>query len=117
MHFHIGWWSTGAPVRRFFSVFLKISQYSQETLALESHFNKNAGLKAGKFIKKRLQYRCFPCKYCKIFKNSVFTKHLSGGCFSIYHNIIVKSMVHIEKNMKLDDLIVDASPIKKYCVY
>ena len=36
-------------------------------------FNKNVGLQACNFIKKRLQHRC---KYCQIFKNTYFEEHL-----------------------------------------
>ena len=84
-----------------------------KTTALGSHFNKIAGLKACSFIKKRLQHRSFPVYIAKFLRTPFFTEHLRG-CFSIYHNIIVKTMVHIERNMKLDDLIDDASlpPIK-----
>ena len=42
---------------------------------LEFHFNEVAGLKAGKFIKRRLQHRFFSCEICEVFKNT------SGGCF------------------------------------
>ena len=58
------------PFRRCSSkkVFLKILQISQEILVLESLFNKVAGHKAGNFIKKRLQHRCFPVKFVKILR-------------------------------------------------
>ena len=35
-------------------------------------FDKIAGLSAGNFIKKRLQYRSFPVKFAKFFKNTFF---------------------------------------------
>ena len=40
-------------------MFLKMSQISQEIPVLESLFNKVTGVKAYKFIKKRLQHRRF----------------------------------------------------------
>ena len=46
-------------------VFLKISQYSQENGYTGVSFNKVAGLKACNFIKKILQYRCFPVNVAK----------------------------------------------------
>ena len=49
-------------------VFLKISQISQESVCVS--------LKACTFIKKRLQYRCFPVKFEKVFKNTCFEEHL-----------------------------------------
>ena len=46
-------------------MFLKISQ---ERPALDSLFNKVAGLRACDFIKKRLQHRCFPVKFVKLLR-------------------------------------------------
>ena len=51
--------------------FFKISQNLLETPVLESFFNKVAGPQGCKYMKKRLQHRCFP-KYCETFKNSFF---------------------------------------------
>ena len=48
--------------------FLKILQYSQETPVLESLFNELAGLQACKFIKKKLQHRCFPVNIAKFLR-------------------------------------------------
>ena len=47
----------------------------RKTPALESLFNKLAGLKVFNFIKKRLQTQVFSCKYYEIFKNSFFIEH------------------------------------------
>ena len=50
----------------------------KKTPVLDSLFNKFAGMKACKFIKKRLQHRCFPvfsCEYCETFKNTYFEEH------------------------------------------
>ena len=41
----------------------KISQISQESTFVEVSLNKDAGLRACNFIKKRLQHRCFPVKF------------------------------------------------------
>ena len=43
---------------------------------LESLFNKVAALPTCNFIKKRLQYRCFPSEIYKILKNTYFVEHL-----------------------------------------
>ena len=40
-------------------LFLKISKYSQENTCVIVFFNKNVGLQACNFIKKRLQHRSF----------------------------------------------------------
>ena len=42
----------------------KITKFYRKTPMLESLFNKIAGLKVWNFIKKRLQYKCFPVKIC-----------------------------------------------------
>ena len=39
---------------------------------LESLFNKVAGLKACNFIKKRLQYSCFPVNIAKMLRKAFF---------------------------------------------
>ena len=64
-------------------VLLKISQISQENICVGVSFNKVAGLK------KRLQQRCFPVKFCEIFKNTYFEEHLRKTT-SIYINGNVK---------------------------
>ena len=43
---------------------------------LESFLNKVAGLQAFNLMKKRLQ---FSCKYCEIFRNTYFGKHLRAA--------------------------------------
>ena len=43
---------------------------------LESLFNKVEDLKTCNFIKKRLQHRCFPVKFCKFLRTFFFTEHL-----------------------------------------
>ena len=68
------------------SLFVKISEYSQETPLMKSLLNKVLGRKARKFIKMRPQHRCLPvniakilmlsCEYCKIFKDTYFEEHL-----------------------------------------
>ena len=42
-----------------------------KTPVLESLFNENAGLQSCNFIKKRLQYRCFPINIAKFVKTPV----------------------------------------------
>ena len=41
-----------------------------------SVFNKNVGLEACNFIKKRLQDRCFPVNTAKFSRTHFFTEHL-----------------------------------------
>ena len=50
---------------------------------LESLFNKVSDLKAFKFIKKRLQHKCFPVNIAK-FSRAKFLKNSSGGHFCLY---------------------------------
>ena len=44
---------------------------------LESLFSKATGLKAGNFIKKKLQYRYFLVRFAQFFKNP-YLQNLSG---------------------------------------
>ena len=41
-------------------------------------FNKNAGLRPGILLKKRLWYRCFPMSFAKLLRK-VFLQNTSGG--------------------------------------
>ena len=52
----------------------KIRKFYRKTPALESVFNKTAGLKVYNFIKKRLQLRFLPVKFVKFLKTSFFTE-------------------------------------------
>ena len=64
-------------------MFFKIGVFENvhwKTPVLESLFNKFAVLKDCKFIKKRLQHRCFPVN---IFKNSYFEEHLRTAASSL----------------------------------
>ena len=66
-------------------VFLKIGvlKISKEKTCVGVSFNKAASLKACNFIKKRMQHRCSPVKFCKIFKNIFFYRtHLVGASVS-----------------------------------
>ena len=76
---HISMKMSKADVRRCSSklVFLKISQYLQETPVLESLANKVADLKACNFIKKILQHRCFHANIGK-FLRIPFSQRNSG---------------------------------------
>ena len=55
---------------------------------LKSHFIKLAGLrpKASNFIKKRLQYRCFPAKCAKFLRTPYFREQLRW--------LLLKSLIH-----------------------
>ena len=57
-------------------MFLKISQYSQENICVETFFNTDAQAVAYNFIKKETLAQVFSCEYNKIFKNTVLTEHL-----------------------------------------
>ena len=50
---------------------------------LESLFNKVPDLKAFKFIKKRLQHKCFPVNIAKFWRTT-FLKNSSSGHFCLY---------------------------------
>ena len=73
---------TGAAFRRCSTknVSLKIQQYRQESTVLESLFNKVAGLKVCKLIKKRLQHGRFSLNI-SIFLEQLFLQNTSVGCF------------------------------------
>ena len=49
----------------------KFRKFHKKTPVLESHLYKAAGLKACNFIKKRIQYRCFPVKFEKFLRRSI----------------------------------------------
>ena len=51
-------------------VFLKTSQYSEESTCDGVSFNKVTDLKACSFIKKKLQHRCFPVNIVKFLKTA-----------------------------------------------
>ena len=47
---------------------LKVCNIHRETTVLESLFSKVASLEAYKFIKKRLQHRCFPVNFTNLLR-------------------------------------------------
>ena len=47
-----------------------------KTTMLQCHFNKVTGLQICKFIKKRLQHRCFPKNIAKFLRIYFLTEHL-----------------------------------------
>ena len=55
-------------------VFFKI--YVPENTVLKSLSDIMTGLKAGNFIKKRLQHKCFPVSIAKFLRTAFFTKQL-----------------------------------------
>ena len=57
-------------------VFLKVSPNLQQNICVESLFNRDAGLQACKFIKKRLQHRYFPVNIAKFLRRPFVAKHL-----------------------------------------
>ena len=80
-------------------LFLKSSQYQQETLALGSLFKNVAGLKAYSFIKKRPQNRCFPVNIAKFLIVLISTYTTSAkDCFLTF------SMVHCYIAQKVQGL-------------
>ena len=62
---------------------------------MESLFNEVASLKAGKFIKKKLQQRCFPFIF-KIFKNTFL--QITPSVAAFYANVRI-SFLLILKNL------------------
>ena len=50
---------------------LKISQYLQENICVGVPFNKVAGLQGCNFIKKRLEYRCFPVNIANFLRTAI----------------------------------------------
>ena len=62
---------------------------------LESVFNKVAGLQACKFVKKRLQHRCYLVKFAKFLRTLFFTEHLftvtASVCFENLGKILVRN--------------------------
>ena len=44
--------------------------------SLKVLFKYSCRSNACRFFKNGLRHRCFPCEYCKIFKNSIYTEHL-----------------------------------------
>ena len=63
--------------RRSSQMFLKMSQFYKKTPVLDSLFDKDAGLKAGTFIEKSLQHRCFPVNIAKFFTTACFIKKVA----------------------------------------
>ena len=64
--------------QKFFKICILKNFYKvhRKTPVLESLFDKVVGLKACNFTKKRFKTRfIFPCEYCKIIKNTLFTEH------------------------------------------
>ena len=56
---------------------------------LEFLSNKATGLKAGNFIEKGLQHRCFSVNLAK-FLRTAFLQNTSGGCFlSVFNELTV----------------------------
>ena len=65
-------------------LFLKISQNSQENnCARVSFFNKTAGLRPATLLKKETLAQVFSRKFCEIFKNTFFIKHLQWDAASV----------------------------------
>ena len=56
----------------------------RKTSMLESLFNKVAGLKTGKFIKQRVQNRCFPVTFLKFLRTSI----LKSSILNIYLELL-----------------------------
>ena len=59
---------------------LKVCNIHRKALMLESLFSKVASLETYKFIKKRLQHRCFPVNI-KNFLRKFYLKNTTSGCF------------------------------------
>ena len=64
---------------------LKVSNIHRKTPVLKSLFRKVASLEAYKFIKKRLQHRCFPVNIAN-FLRKFYLKNTTGGCFCTWNS-------------------------------
>ena len=53
-------------------LFLKISQYSQESTYARASFDKVAGLRPGTLFKKKTLAQVFSCEFCEIFKTTFY---------------------------------------------
>ena len=71
---------TSRPLMFFEIVILKVCNFHRKTLVLEFLFSKVASPGAYKFIKKRLQHRCFPVNIVNFFRK-FYLKNTTGGCF------------------------------------
>ena len=58
---------------------------------LKSLFNEVAGHQACNFIKKRLQHKCFPVKYVKLFR--IFCRISANGCFRICYGVVLDALI------------------------
>ena len=57
-------------------VLKKLCKFHRKAPVLESLFHKVTGLKTGNSIKKKLQHKCFPVKFAKVFRTPFFTEQL-----------------------------------------
>ena len=64
---------------------LKVCNIDRKTPVLESLFSKVVSLEAYKFIKKRLQHRCFPANFAN-FLGKFYLKDTTGGCFCTWNS-------------------------------
>ena len=64
---------------------LKVCNTHSETPVLDPLFSKVASLEAYKFIKKRLQHRCFPVNIAN-FLRKFYLKNTTGGCFCTWNS-------------------------------
>ena len=53
----------------------KFRNIHRETTVLESLFSKATFIKACKFVKKRIQHRCFPVNIVKFLRTAFFVEH------------------------------------------
>ena len=58
------------------TVFLEISQDSQENTCRRVSFNKVAGLRSVTVLKEETMAQVFSCEFCEISKNTFFIEHL-----------------------------------------
>ena len=57
-------------------VLRNFAKFTRKHLCQSLFFNKVAGLRPVTFLKKETLAQVFSCEFCKIFKNTFFTKHL-----------------------------------------
>ena len=73
----------------FADVLQSFGKFHRKTLVLETFLNKVAGLKPWNFIEKRLQHRCFPVKFARLFRIALFTDHLRWLLLKMERHFIV----------------------------
>ena len=76
----------GSSIKK--DILKKMAIIRKKPPVLGSLFNNFAVLKAYKFIKQRIQHRCFPVEIVKFLKNTYFEEHLRTAVFILYKKVM-----------------------------